>query len=273
MPLPRNEAEHIKRLYLQLHNPRVRRYFKQVPEDDIVQQGKASLKIGCLVRQDDSLIQAIARVLLFEITVGNSSRLQPPMYTLPVAKFKSETVTLKPQINLKFVGETDDENEYERGILDAEISFRLMWEESEITTTRLKALAKKIFNEFAKPSPFKWKKGPKIYSYRDLKNGYELRIYAFSHEEGRRVAKKILSIQYHSFEDQGANKSDNEGSFPVNPGTKRVLGKTVKKPRRRPTGEVRFHSAEFNWAEYPEPIKLVGPEANHRGLSPRLLYV
>ena len=260
MALPSNfdDWEHLKRQIKLLHNARVSKWFKDNPDDNIM-SGPASIKTACKIKDSDSAPIIENRILLFQMYVGNAKAMQAPLYGLPVSKFKSEAVAYQPQILLKFVvDDSEDEPTHEKGILDTEISFRLKWSETEVTQSRISSVATKIHQIFATPV-FKWKKGVKIFSYRDIPNGYELRLYCFSDEEGERVTKEVLKIQNHVFNPDYVNISNPRGSFPTNPGTHYVLGETKKKIRRRPIGTVRFHYAQFDWANLQEPILLVGP--------------
>lgn len=260
MPLPANfdDWEHLKRQIRLLHNARVSKWFKEHPDDDII-TGPASVKTACKIKDSDSAPIVENRILLFQMYVGNAKAVQAPLYGLPVSKFKSEAVAYQPQVLLKFVADdSDDEPRHEKGILDAEISFRLKWSESEVTKARIESIANKIYQTFSTPI-FKWKKGTEIFSYRDIPNGYELRLYCYTQAEGERVTKEILKIQGHSFDSDYVNESKSRRNFPANPGTRTVMGETVKKIRRRPIGTVRFHYAQFDWANLGGPILLVAP--------------
>ncbi|MCL1474420.1 hypothetical protein [Argonema antarcticum] len=233
------------------------KWFKEHPDDDIL-TGPASVKTACKIKDSDSAPIIGNRILLFQMYVGNAKAMQAPLYGLPVSKFKSEAVAYQPQILLKFVAyDSEDEPNHEKGILDTQISFRLKWSESEVTESRIKSVANNIYSIFATPL-YKWKKGVEIFSYRDIKNGYELRIYCYSQAEGEQVCKQVLKIQNHTFNPDFVNESKSRKSFPANPGTRFVLGETKKKIRQRPIGTVRFHYAQFDWAELSEPILLVG---------------
>lgn len=241
------------------HNGQVAKHFSDVGEaDDFRQSSRAACRKACLITAGDSAIVALHKRLNFHFLVLKSDREDDiPFYGIPVAKFKSECVAYSPQCLLKFMrADSSDEREHEPGVLEAEISFRLQWE--EVTMSKIEALARKIHQVFATPL-FTWKKGTHIYSYRDLKKGYELRLYCYTPLEGQRVVKKILEIQGHLFDERYESHSESGATFPVNPGTRTVLGKTVPKIRRRPVGNVKFQFAQFDWGELNQPILLVGP--------------
>lgn len=269
MPLPVgfDTWEHLQQTLMSLQNRMITEEFRGIEDHDDISVPRSSLKAACWLRDADTTTITLLKLFLFHSIIKGNELL--PIYAIPVAKFKSEAVAYKPQCFLKFVSDPNDDNMHERGVLEAEISFRLMWENTSVS--QIKSLALKIHSELATP-PYVWKKGVDILSYRDVKRGYELRLYVPSFQIGEAVVKKILNIQNHPFELEFCNYSESKSTFPVNPGTKVVLGKTQKKIRRRPIGNVTFYSADFDWGDLNEPIRLVGPLGRRRRGSPELLY-
>lgn len=126
MTLPKNDAEHLKTLIMRLHNPQVKRHFKDAPDDDIVTQGPASIKAGCTVKNSDSLLIAIARCWIFEVIVQNARAMHPPLYATPVGQhYQQMEFDDKPKVVLLF---EQDVLAVANGFskLQAEITFRLM---------------------------------------------------------------------------------------------------------------------------------------------------
>lgn len=261
MALPKDEAEHLKRLFIQLHNPRVKRHFKDIPDDDIVTQGKASLKTGCTIRSSDSLLFVLGRVLLFELTIGNASRMHPALYAIPVKQhYEQEEKEVRPKILLFF---EQDTNAVPNGFskIQAEITFRLEKEtNATITESKAKSLARKIKEAFGSVPTFNFTKGDRIFSYQDKAKGYWLQIYADKDIDAETLVKKILSIQGHSFEKERFKVSANLGKKSINNpiGTRRVYGKQKKNKRWRPRSDVRFRYATLN-CDGIDPIVLYDP--------------
>ncbi len=81
-----NETEHLMDLFRIEYNKQVQKYFKNQADDD-VSTPKASLKHGCRVKDSDSMLMALCRAFLFEITVGYAQSVQAPIYGTPVQEF------------------------------------------------------------------------------------------------------------------------------------------------------------------------------------------
>lgn len=152
----------IRRFALLEHNPRVREYFRNVSdiEGQELRTGRALSRQACLVDDEDTIDIIKFKMWLFNDYVVKT---ELPIYGIPIARFHSESNEFKPQVMLYFQGSKEDENG-QSGILTAEISFRLFWEESQVTQTKLEQLARKIKVEFATPR-YKWRKGTEIVTY------------------------------------------------------------------------------------------------------------
>jgi hypothetical protein len=78
--------------------------------------------------------------------------------------------------------------------------------------------------------------------------------------EGKRIVDKVLDIQGHSPDWKKFNHAENEipsEAFPIVPGNQTILGKSRKKPRKRPIADVRFQYAVIKIDGLPHPITLV----------------
>jgi hypothetical protein len=185
--------------------------------------------------------------------------MQAPIYGIPVGQ-AHETRKFKPQVCLQFK-ERADEVDPDYRPLTAEIKFRLMDEtEDSITESKLKTIANKIKTEFGANGGFKWKKGKTLCAYNDPEKGYKLHIYAYSTSEGKEVINKVLDIQSHTpdWEKLTINENDQPSSaYPTIPRTKTIAGKTVRLPRRRPVGTVRFVRATCAVWGLTRPVPLI----------------
>ena len=109
---------------------------------------------------------------------------------------------------------------------------------------------------FATPR-FTWEKGWYTLTYADQQRGYNLRLLVRSKAEGERIVRHVLEVQEHPFERDYLQFIENDRTYPQNPGTHRVYGRTVKKPVRRRRADVKFRYAQlFIWG-LPNPINLV----------------
>jgi hypothetical protein len=258
MPLPQgfSEFEHLQDLVRKEHNKAVRAWFKNQPDDDI-STPKAGLKHACLIKDEDSASMTQLRLWLFEVTVGRLESVQRPVYGIPWYEVQTER-TFKPQVKLYFL------EPYSFGIhdndipqLEGEITFRLMNETSEsISRIKAETLARTIKSVFATP-PFTWNKGKFKCTYFDTARGYELKLLVTNKTEGERVVRAVLDIQNHSFDRDYIQFIDNDRTYPINPGTHRVYGRTVKKFARRRTADVKFRHAQLLIWGKQNPINLV----------------
>lgn len=261
MTLPKDEAEHLKNLMIRLHNPRVKRHFKDAPDDDIITQGAASIKAGCTIKPSDSLLIALVRAWLFEVTVENSSRMHPAIYGLPTPTHW-DNISLEglPQVLLFFEQDAAaSPSGFSR--IQAEISFRLAKETAaSMTEAKAKIIAQRIKSAFGSAPTWQFTKGNKIWSYKKKDEGYWMQIYASTEQEGKDIINKVLSIQNHSFDENYFGLSTNPSKESINnpTGTRRVYEKQKKKKRYRPTANVRFRYATLN-IDGASPIVLYDP--------------
>lgn len=248
MPLPNgfSEWEHLQDTIRREHNKAVRAYFKNQADDDI-STPKASLKHACLIKDDDSALMQQQRQWLFEVLVGRLQATQTPIYGIPVPDSQS-LAKFRPQVQLYFrelqTSPTYDPTSFLLPV-EGQISFRLMDETSDtISRTKAEALARKIKNEFCNPI-FVWEKGWFATTYIDLEKGYQLKLFVKSKTEGERLVRQVLSIQNHTLDNDYLQFIEHDKTYPVNPGTHRVYGRTVKKPRKRPVANVSFRRAKL----------------------------
>ncbi|RAM51192.1 MAG: hypothetical protein C6Y22_12555 [Hapalosiphonaceae cyanobacterium JJU2] len=258
MPLPENfnEFEHLQSLVSKDHNKAVKAYFKNQPDDDI-STPKASLKHACLIKDSDTANMTLMRMWLFEITIGHAAAIQTPYYGIPVTEFQPDR-KFKPQVKLYFLEPYDNET-HNNGTPQAEgeITFRLMSKTSEIISRNdAESLARNIKNAFARPI-FTWSKGWFKCTYLDAERGYDLRLLVKSKAEGERVVRAVLDIQGHSFNRDDFQFVEHDRTYPLNPGSHRVYGRTVKKPVKRRRADVKFRYAQLLIWGQPNPVNLV----------------
>ncbi|HYX13403.1 MAG TPA: hypothetical protein VE944_03370, partial [Nostoc sp.] len=253
------------------HNKAVIQWFKNQTVND-VSTPKAALRHACTIKDGDTATMTMMRLWLFEVTAGHTQSLQVPIYGIPVDDFQGE-ILFKPQVHLHF---------QERYSLMAnrlrpvrgEISFRLM-NETPQTWTRAKSeeLARDIKREFGNPI-FVWEKGKYVYYYKDVDNGYQLRLYVKSQLEGERITKAVLGIRGHLFNDDYFDFVENSRSYPNNPGTQIIYGQLTPKPVKRPTADIRFRYAQLFLHGRTKVINLVAtPEVGLKQVIEKLNVV
>jgi hypothetical protein len=259
MPLPDdfNEWEFLQDTVRRWHNKAVGQWFKNQEVNDI-STPKAALRHACTMKNSDTSTMTMMRLWLFEVTAGHTQSLQTPIYGIPVQELQRES-KFRPQIKLYFKEPYDfekhgDGTEQVRG----EIGFRIMNKTAE-TISRADAVeyAREIKAEFATP-PLIWKKGKYKCTYLDLDNGFDLRLLCASKAEGISTIQSVLKILDKIYSDNNFQFIENTKEFPVNPGTHRVYGKTVKKFRQRPTADVKFTHAQLLIPGQVKPVNLVG---------------
>jgi hypothetical protein len=261
LPADFNPFEHLQDLIIKVQNKIVKDEFNDVGDDDWqpnITTPRASLRVGCTLKDDDSGTMTILRLFFFYFILRKAQDLQLPVYGIPITSFQEQR-RFKPQIHLYFLESlTDVEHGYSP--VAGEISFRLMKEtETTLTETELKTLAQKIKTLFCTP-PFKWKKGKNMYSYTDWEKGYQLQLLCWDKIQAKKLIETVLDIQSHTPNWKFLNESQNESpsqTFPTIPPPKTILGKLRKTPRRRPIATVIFQSAVCHLYGIPNPICLV----------------
>lgn len=256
MPLPANfnRWRHLLSVLMRAQNRIVRDYFKDPdrPDEDLdISVSKESLRTACLLQVTDSAIVASHRLALFYSVLGQG---RSEIYGMPIESFQ-ESVSFKPQIWLLFREPAEDTEEGYTPI-ESEISFRLVGETAEsYTEAKARSLALKIKNELGGSTPFAFRKGKLKFNYRDEERGYRLSILASSEDEGERIVKKILSLQNHIFNNDFVSLGESRAPMPIIPPTKSIMGKSVRMPRKRPVGMVRFQRAELKiWGVRPDIV-------------------
>jgi hypothetical protein len=258
MPLPDNFNgwKHLRETVEFVHNRRVKKFYKNQPDDDI-STPKRSLKVASLIRPKDTVIIVLLRMWLFEITAGHAQSLQTPIYGIPVQELQRDS-KFKPQIKLYFKEPYDYEKHGDgTDEVRGELTFRIMNKTAE-TISRTDAIkyAREIKAEFATP-PLIWKKGKYKCTYLDLENGFDLRVLAASKADGISTIKSVLKITDKTYNDDYFQFIENTKTYPTTPGTHIVYGKRVKKNRQRPTADVKFTHAQLIIPGQIKPVNLV----------------
>lgn len=256
MPLPEgfNDWEHVQSVYMQIHNREVREEFNDIELDDDVTTPRGSLKVACLIKDNDTSQLMDLRERLFERIKGNN--------LICTGGGKNDFVPRrrKPKILLYFSEDiTDVETGYDP--VAGEISFRLMNEPETGIMSQSEAVsyATKIKNTFGTGNGFVWRKGREMYNYTDWYKGYQLQVLAIGEAEAKEVISAALSIQSHTADWDNLSKSvavNASTAYPAVPGMVTTVGKTVRLPRRRPVANVRFRYAQLHIHTLSRPVLL-----------------
>lgn len=268
MPLPDEFSawEHLQSILMQSHNRIVREEFSDLGGDDwdeSIATPRASLRVACTIKDDDSAIQSITRLILFYIILRKASDLHPPIYAMPTDRYQQD-VKFMPQITLYFREDIDDvETGY--GAIDAEISFRIRGETHQTySEAKARVMANAIKNEFCTGGGYRWRKGRTKVNYRDHDRGYLLSINAYSESEAREVITKVLSLQGDVIDTGKLTVSTLGASPPITPPNEVIYGQTRRTPRKRPVGYVRFQWAELHLWGIPNAIVMVDRSMRRR---------
>lgn len=264
MPLPTNfdDWEHFQSVLIRTQNRVVREEFRDVGDDDWdpdIATPRGSLRVACTLKDNDSTLFVILRLFLYYFVLRKARDLVHPVYG-SLIEGEGTGRKYKPQITLFF---QEDLQDIETGYapVTGEISFRLMNQASDnLTESELKEYARKIKTAFTTGEGFVWKKGKELSSYTDWDKGYQLQLLVRNKAEGRRIVEQVLDIQGHSPQWEKFNHQENENpsdAYPTVPGNEFILGKSRKKPRKRPIADVRFQYAILKTFGLPNPICLV----------------
>lgn len=270
MPLPENFSppEFLQDITRRVINQEVREWFRDVGPDDWdpdISTARGALRVGCTHLENDSHLMTVHRLLLFYLAVRKAQDLQASIYGIPSTAFQARR-KFKPQIQLYF---REDLNDVDAGYspLEGEISFRIMGEEYD-TLSRAEALnyANRIKTLFAIGPGFVWRKGKVMCTYTDWNRGYQLQLLCRDKAEGKRVVEQVLDIQQHTPDWKKFNVSENDEpsqAYPTIPPLEVIMGESVRMPRSRPIGDVRFRNAVLIIHGKPNPLALIDTEQRY----------
>jgi hypothetical protein len=256
MALPDNFSpwEHLQSTLMRTYNLEVDEEFRGLDDDDI-SIPRSSLKVACKIRDDDSALQTLNRMLLFYFTCRRAQDVQAPIFGIPVSDYHEE-IQYRPQVTLHFIQDWQAVPEGYSPVR-ARISFRLQRETTQtISIGEARSIANRIKSEFASGPGYIWTRGRLKVCYRDKIKGYDFRLLVPSESEGKGIISKVLRLQNDTAEWDNLTVSESSRSFPQITGTQLILGKSYRKPRQRPTANVRFRYATLSVHGLPHDIVL-----------------
>lgn len=256
-----NPYEHLQSVFMRLHNELVRQEFKEADDNDI-STPRSSLKLACLIDDNDNSSIALFRLWLFYVIVRKAADFQGPIYGIPTIDYQSN-VKFRPQVCLYF---SQDVRSVLKGTspIRAEVSFRLKNETSySLTEGELNRLATEIKSEFAAGDGYRWSKGETLVTYRDLDNGLNLQIYALNKSVASALIRKVCNVANVVYDDENLVTHISEKNYPNIPQTRSILGRTRKLPIKRPTAFVVFRRATISVWGISNSILLVAHAAEN----------
>lgn len=265
MVLPTNfdDTEHLQATIRRYINRQIKEDFADLNDasgnwEPTIGTSRESMRKALTHKDEDSLLVTQLRMNLYYFTFGKASQLQPAIVGLEKEIFDEQfDVAYKPQVSLFFKQDTGAvPDEYYP--IRADISFRLMNETSTtLTQANLEILANQIKNQLGTNGGFAFNKGKHICRYVDKENGYDFRLFTLNETEGERLARKIVGIRNHSFDENNFKITTPKKNSVNTTANITILGKSTKKRRWRPTARVRFLYAQLIVYGRAEPICLV----------------
>jgi hypothetical protein len=247
MPLPNEFSswEHLQSTFMRVHNEMVRDEFRDITDDDDISVPRGSLKVACLMRDDDSAIMSLHRIWLLMGYLRRASDMHPHIYAIPVEDYQGK-IEFRPQVILRFCQDLASVADNKIPV-ESRVSFRLMNETPEsLTKPELERLGAAIGREFGAGGGYRFSRGKKKFIYLDRARGYDFRLHVTSETEAKEVIRKTMEIRGHIPDWDNLTSISSNKNYPENPGTKLILGKPRTKPRQRPTAIVRYQYAEMH---------------------------
>lgn len=183
-------------------------------------------------------------------------------------KAPSEISTLsnRPYITLYF---SQRRYEITRGKSPArmELTINLMnKKDNEISKNDLREFASRIASIFNTETTYIHTKGKIYFTYHDWANGYHLQILAKNENDARQLLLKILAIKQDELNEKYWKQStavNVQVAYPDTEETTTFMGKTYKKPVRRPVVDVVFQWATLDLPSLGKTIYLVSNSKRH----------
>lgn len=274
-------VKHLSSVLREIQNAEIREFFKDVTdsESDIAKffeettskkdlllsssPGRASLKLACTIKKEDSMVAMLTRAFLFYVVLGAaeiqaSNNGETVYYGIPTTHHQEQR-RFQPQISLWFQEDAEDiDPDYSP--VEGEISFRIMNKTAEeITDADIREWANKIKQVFGEPR-YVWRKGKEMVSYCIWSQGYQLQMLCRTKADGIALAKAALEVQGYQYQRKSLNYKKNEdpiAAYPTIPPNETRRGKIIRTPRKRPIADVKFQHALLHLHGEPVPIVLV----------------
>ncbi len=266
--MARQDVEFFQSFCRRYVNRAIREFFRDiddVPEDSLsVDSPRQATKKLLLHLDTDTMTLTIGRLLFWWLET--KGLLDEVIYGIPSTDFEISN-TYYPQVQLHFREDKYLASTNNRRPASSRVSYR--WRETDYTTTNINALANKIYADFVSPVFF-YQKGRTLYTYNDLQLGYQFQVLADSEADAKKIIEQTIRLQDEiepDWTDKLRKHEDNKNY--ATPGTVRVMGETITKPKRRPIARVEFQYAELFIPGTTKPLILV----DRTGTKPRPIRI
>ena len=266
--MPNQDVELVQSFIRRYINRAINEHFRDVDGVDEaslnLDVGRQAIKRVCLHNDEDPLTLTLVRLLIWYIEVRGL--FDDFIYGIPSTDFDIK-FTYFPQVKLHFRENRLEAANNNRRPARAEVSFR--WRSEDFSQVAINGLVNKINSSFAVP-PFSFRKGRSIFTYFDDRLGYRFQVKATNETEARRIIEQTIRIQDDIEPDWENNlrESVDNRNFNIQK-TVRVLGETIRSPKRRPIATVEFAYAELFIPGTVQPLTLV----DRTGRRPRALRI
>lgn len=237
--------------FAQLHNERVRKYFRRNPRDQSEEAQNRQFLAATLIIDPtkSSQIDCIFECLRFELQVANALSGLAPVYGIPMMSFQQE-VEYQPQVMLRFREREINKSDLplRKYRLEKEISFRLLNEDIPKNNQQLKALATKIKSKFwTGNKAFSYTSGTStgttVYRYKDEAKGYRLAIEVSTKATALSLIEKLLEVTGTKYD---VNKLSTTKFTKASSAQKiTVLSNRVDKPVKGRFGKLYLYQVEY----------------------------
>ena len=256
-----NPWEHLQSTLMRVFKQEVNEEFRDLGDDwaGDIKTPRASLRTACTPHDNDTATMTVLRMLLFYIVLRRAQDLQAPLIGMPYWDAGIDR-RHKPQVILHF---SQDRSELKNPAdipVTGRISFRLMDETTQtITEAKLKHIAQRIKTNFNSDSESKWHRARNMAVYHNPEKGMSFKIFTDTKAHALDLVKSVCQVAGEGFSSdcfRYSTPDDPSGTYPANPGTQTIMGKSYKKPIRRQICTVRFRYAVAIIHGRPTPIPL-----------------
>lgn len=259
-----NDIELIQSFCRRYVNKQVKGHFRDVDgeDDDSLSRSvpRQLIKRICLHKDKDNLTLTVARLLIWWVEA--KGLFDEYIYGIPSTDFHISN-TIYPQVKIHLREDKVAAASNSRRPARSEVSFR--WRETDYSTTNVNQLVTKIVADLVNPLAF-YKRGRTLYSYVDKQLGYYFNVTADSEADAKKIIELVIRIQDDTEPDWTKNfKSHPDEKNYSTQETVRVMGETVKKPKKRPIATVKFAYAELFIPGLTKPIILVDRTGTKKG--------
>lgn len=233
----RQDVEFFQSFVRRYINRTIRNHFSDISSVDEsnlnVDVPRQAAKKLCLHKDTDTMTLTIGRLLFWWIETRGL--LDEFIYGIPSTHFET-TNTYYPQVKLHFKEDRYESSTNNRRPIRSEVSFR--WRELDFSESNIRELANKIHNDFARPV-FSFDRGRELWSYADKSLGYYFQLKVQNEAEAKKVIEQAINIQDEGIPnwEKYLRYHEDKQNYDVQE-TVRVMGETVRKPKKRPVGKV-----------------------------------